>query len=189
MVPGLPPEEFPPQSEPALQKKLLGILRLDAERWRNLPLTNSTSDAHTLFDLIGDREFGRDFDLKEEECLPRAGSILSMELFGLEKPDIVLWSKHSGQHRIVVEVKQHAKPTHKEPNASQFLRYFLHLLVTSDPQPNRKPDIRRGMLMAAPASWFEKQELSLTWHHLVKHYGPLAEKFQITLGEIRAEDL
>lgn len=183
-----PSEKFPLRSEIALQRAVMDVLRADPERWRKIPLVNSKSDARTLFDLIGMREFGRDFDLKEEKNLVERDSILSKDLFFLERPDIVLWSKHSGQHRIVFEVKQHARPTHKEPDASQFLRYFLHLIVTSDSKPRGKKDIRRGMIAVAPTSWFENKSKSRTWRHLVEHYGPLAKQFDITLAELRAED-
>jgi len=112
-----------------------------------------------------------------------------VELFHGLKPDIVIWSKRSSQNRIVIEVKQATKGTQKENDASQFLRYFLHLLVTSDPKPKGKADIARAVLAAAPAAWFEDRRLSRTWHHLVKHYGPLAETFHITLGELHADSL
>jgi hypothetical protein len=176
-------------SEVALQEKVLDALRSNADRWRNIPITKSTSEARTMFDLLGDREHGRDFDLQTEKVLVKGSSVLSVELFHGLKPDIVVWSKRSVQNRIVIEVKQATEATHKENDASQFLRYFLHLLVTSDPMPKGKTDIGRGFLVAAPTAWFESQSLSHTWHHLVRHYGPLAETFHITLGEIRAENL
>jgi len=176
-------------SEVALQEKILVALRANAGRWRNIPITKSTSEARTIFDLLGDREHGRDFDLHTEKSLVKGSSVLSVELFGGLKPDIVVWSKRSSQNRIVIEVKQATKPTHEENDASQFLRYFLHLLVTSDPRPKEKPDIDRGFLVAAPAAWFEDRRLSRTWHHLVEHYGPLAETFHITLGELHADSI
>ena len=176
-------------SEIALQEKLVDILKSDHAMRKTVQIFRSKKEVGKLNDLLGEWKFDKDFDVTPEPVLRKGESELSVDLFQGLRADIVLWSKHSGQHRIVIEVKQRTKPTHKEPDASQFLRYFLHLLVTSDPKPNRKPDIRRGMFMAAPASWFEKPKLSRAWHHLVKHYGPLAEKFQITLGEIRAEDL
>ncbi len=134
-------------------------------------------------------EHGRDFDLQTEKVLVKGSSVLSVELFGGLKPDIVVWSKRSAQNRIVIEVKQATKPTHEENDASQFLRYFLHLLVTSDPRPKEKADIGRGFLVAAPVAWFEDRKLSRTWHHLVKHYGPLAGTFHITLGELHADSI
>ncbi len=191
-------------SEFALQEKILAALRSDANRWRNIPITKSTSDARSIFDLVGDREHGRDFDLQIEKTLVK-DSVLSVELFGGLRPDIVVWSKRSAQNRIVIEVKQGTEAKHKEDDASQFLRYFLHLLVTSDPRPKGKVcrlepmglscmilkvylcGIGRAVLVAAPAAWFEDRALSHTWHHLVKHYGPLAKTFDITLGELHTD--
>ncbi len=142
-----------------------------------------------MFDLLGDREHGRDFDLQTEKVLVKGNSVLSVELFGGLKPDIVVWSKRSSQNRIVIEVKQATEAMHKENDASQFLRYFLHLLVTSDAKPKGKADIGRGFFVAAPTAWFESQALSHTWHHLVRHYGPLAKTFHITLGELHADSI
>ncbi len=176
-------------SEVALQEKILAALRSNAGVRRNLPIIKSTSEARTMFDLLGDREHGRDFDLRTEKTLVKGSSVLSVELFGGLKPDIVLWSKRSSQNRAVIEVKQATKATHKETDASQFLRYFLHLLVTSDGTPKGKADIGRAVLVAAPAAWFEDRRLSGTWHHLVKHYGSLAETFHITLGELHADSI
>ncbi|MGH9424853.1 MAG: hypothetical protein ACRD2L_00880 [Terriglobia bacterium] len=165
------------------------MLKSQDKEWRGIKITKSTSEVRTLFDLIGERGFGKDFDLKIEKVMLSETPGLSMEMFGLERPDVVLWSKKSGQNRIVIEVKQATKATHKEDDASQFLRYFLHLLVTTDRKPKRKEDIGRGVFAAAPGSWFENRALSSTWYHLVERYGPLAKTFEITLGEIRAEDL
>ncbi len=176
-------------SELDLQNKIQDILKSKTKEWSDIRITNSTSEAHTLFDLIEERDFDKDFDLKIEKVSLNDTPGLSVELFGLEKPDIVLWSKRSRQNRIIIEVKVATKATHKEEDASQFLRYFLHLLVTTDAKPKGKPDIGRGVFVAAPASWFKNRTLSRTWYHLVDQYGPLAKKFQITLGEIRAEDL
>ena len=161
-------------SEIALQEEILAALRSNANKWRNIPITKSTSEARTIFDLIGDREHGRDFDLHTEKPLVKGSSVLSVEMFGGLQPDIVVWPKRSSQNRIVIEVKQGTEATHKEDDASQFLRYFLHLLVTSDPRPKGKADIDRGFLVAAPTAWFERQSLSQAWHHLVKQYGPPA---------------
>ncbi len=173
-------------SEVALQEKILDALRSNVARWRNIPITKSTSEARTVFDLLGDREHGRDFDLHTEKPLVKGSAVLSVDLFGGMKPDIVIWSKRSAQNRIVIEVKQATEATHKENDASQFLRYFLHLLVTSDHRPKGKAEIERGILVAAPTAWFESQALSHTWHHLLRHYGPLAKTFHITLGELHA---
>jgi len=65
-------------SEFALQEKILAALRSDANRWRNIPMTKSTSDAHSIFDLLGDREHGRDFDLHIEKSLVKGSAVLSV---------------------------------------------------------------------------------------------------------------
>ena len=98
-------------------------------------------------------------------------------------PDIVLSSERSGQTRIIIEVKQGIKAS-----PSQCFAYFLHLLVTSDSKPKGAVGIPRGMFLAAPAAWFENKHKSNACHHLVAHYGPLAEQYNIMLGEIRSED-
>ncbi len=67
---------------------------------------SAQSEARTMYDLLGDREHGRDFDLHTEKVLMKGGAILSVELFHGLKPYIVIWSKHSSQNRIVIEVKQ-----------------------------------------------------------------------------------
>jgi hypothetical protein len=54
-----------------------------------------------MFDLLGDREHGRDFDFPTEKLLVKGSSVLSGELFGGLRPDIVVWSKRSSQNRIV----------------------------------------------------------------------------------------
>jgi hypothetical protein len=46
----------------------------------------------------------------------------------------------------------------------------------------------QSSFVAAAASWFEREAKSGQWLHLVNHYSPLADEFNIILGEIRAED-
>src|SRR5712692_9354675 len=86
---------------------------LEGSTTRNIPITKSTSEARSIFDLLGDREHGRDFDLQTEKTLVKGSSVLSVELFGGLKPDIVIWSKRSSQNRIVIEVKQATEATHR----------------------------------------------------------------------------
>ena len=69
-----------------------------------------------MFDLLGDREHGRDFDLQTEKLLVKGSSVLSGELFAGLRPDIVVWSKRSSQNRIVIEVKDRkAIDPHRQP--------------------------------------------------------------------------
>ena len=46
-------------SEFGLQEKILAALKSNAGRWRNIPITKSTSEARSIFALLGDREHGR----------------------------------------------------------------------------------------------------------------------------------
>ena len=108
---------------------------------------------------------------------------LSQDLFGGITPDIVLRSKTSGENRIVIEVKKTSDFTHKELDASQVLRYFLHLLATTNKRPNGRADISRAVLLAAPKQWFESNSAK-PWNHFLKQYQPLATQFEIVLGNI-----
>jgi hypothetical protein len=185
----LSPGGHPPRSEIALQEKLVDILKADPAMRKTVQIFRSKKEVGTLNNLLGEWKFGKDFDVTPEPVLRKGDSELSVDLFQGIRPDIVLSSKHSGQNRIIIETKQHTKATRIEENASQFLSYFLHLLVTSDREPKGIVDIPRGFFLAAPASWFESETKSNAWHYLVNRYGPLADQFNIKLGEIRAEDL
>jgi hypothetical protein len=174
----------PPLSEIALQERLVEILKSDPAMRKTVQLFRSKKEVGTLNELLGEWTFDKDFDITLEPELREGDSELSVELFQGMRPDIVLRSKHSGQNRIIIETKQHTSAT-----PSQFLAYFLHLLVTSDKKPNDIVDIPRGFFLAAPSSWFKSETKSNAWHYLVNRYGPLADQFNIILGEIRAEDL
>jgi hypothetical protein len=106
---------------------------------------------------------------------------LSQDLFGGMTPDIVLRSKTSGENRIVIEVKKTSDFTHTELDASQVLRYFLHLLATTNKRQGA--DISRAVLLAAPKQWFESNSAK-PWNHFLKQYQPLATQFEIVLGNI-----
>jgi hypothetical protein len=106
---------------------------------------------------------------------------LSQDLFGGITPDLVLRSRISGENRIVIEVKKTSDFTHKELDASQVLRYFLHLLATTNKRPGA--DISRAVLLAAPKQWFESNSAK-PWNHFLRQYQPLATQFEIVLGNI-----
>ena len=185
----LSPGGHPPLSEIALQEKLVDILKADPAMRKTVQIFRSKKEAGTLNDLLGEWKFDKDFDVTEEPVLRKEESELCLDLFWGIKPDIVLCSKRSGQNRIIIEAKIHAAFTRTETHESQVLSYFLHLLVTSDRKPKGIVDIPRGFFLAAPSSWFENEKKSRPWHDFVNHYGPLADQFNIKLGEIRAEDL
>jgi hypothetical protein len=186
MSANLIPDLLPALSEIALQKQIVTFLKCDFRERKIVQIFRSNHNVGTLNSLLGEWEYKKDFHVEEEELLRKGNSELSTDLFWGMRPDITLTSTRSGQNRIIIDAKQHAKATHKENDASQFLRYFLHLLVTSDSNPKNIVDIPRGMFLAAPASWFDSKNSS-AWHHLVDHYGPIARQFNIVLGEIRAE--
>ena len=176
-------------SEIALQTKIQNIFESNQEEWWNIWVTNFTSDAHTPSDLIGERKFKRNFRLKIKKVMVCETRSPSVDLFGGMRPDIVLSSNPSGRNRIIIELKQATKATHKDADAAQFVRYFLHLLATSDRKLESREDIARGFFLAVPTSWFENPSYSHNWRYFVEQYGPLARTFCSTLGEIRAEDL
>ncbi len=176
-------------SEIALQQKLVDILKSDPATRKTVHIFRSKKEVGTLNDLLGECQWNRDFVLEEEVVLRKKESELCVDLFGGITPDIVLCSKRSGQNRIIIEAKIHAALTRTETHESQVLSYFLHLLVTSDRKPKGIVDIPRGFFLAAPSSWFKNEKKSRPWHGFVNHYGPLADQFNIKLGEIRADDL
>jgi hypothetical protein len=185
----LSPGGHPPLSEIALREKLVDILKSDPAIRKTVQIFRSKKEVGTLNALLGEWKFDKDFDVTEEPVLRKGESELCVDLFQGIRPDIVLSSKHSGQNRIIIEAKIHADLTRIEPHESQLLSYFLHLLVTSDRKPKGIVDIPRGFFLAAPSSWFENEKKSRPWHRLVNHYGPLADQFNIILGEIRTDDL
>ncbi len=171
--------------EKHLQDAIVKKLDPKTSVWRSIPIANHTTSSTTLGSLIGDF----DFKIDERPTLHRKGTALSVDLFGSMKPDIMIRSSESKQNRIIIEVKKTALCTHKERHASQILRYFLHLLATTDQQPNKKSDIHRAVLVAAPTSWFNSKSHSRCWNEFLEHYSPLAKTFNIALGEIRTDGI
>jgi hypothetical protein len=171
--------------EKDVQARVVARLEPTGILWRSIAFTNYTTAPETLEGLIGNRAFA----FTQQPALIRHSSGLSVDLFGGQKPDIVIHSQTSKQNRIIIEVKKNAVFTHREPHGSQILRYFLHLLATTDQKPNGRRDIDRAVLLAAPSSWFEEDSRSALWKQFVNDYGPLAKTFQIALGEIRTDDL
>jgi hypothetical protein len=111
---------------------------------------------------------------------------LMVDVIGGMTPDIVIRSRVSGQNRIYIEVKE-TSPLNYETNDSQVIRYFLHLLSTSDKQPKGYSDIDRAILLAAPSSWFCKASNGKAWNYFKEKYRDLASVFGITIGDIRLD--
>ncbi len=136
-------------SEIAIQNKIVEMF--NSESWRNIQLANSASADRTIGDLVGTQGF----EVRvEKPLLGQAEKSLSAFAFGGQLPDIALVSRVSGQMRFVIEVKQATESTHKELDASQFVRSLLFLVAATDPRPDGKEDITRGLLIAAPDTWF-----------------------------------
>lgn len=173
-------------SEIALQNQLERMFRSESDERRKIQISNSTLGVTTVDDLV----LGREFEINIEKPLThKLVKNLSRDTFHGQRPDIALVSRSSGQTRIIIEVKQSTDSTHKEPDASQFVRNLLYLLATTDRNPLGKADIGRALLAAAPDAWFTNERKSRHWKHLIRHYASLATAFGITLGEIRTDRL
>jgi len=174
-------------SEYVLQSKIVEMLDGGSREWQKIRIVNSSSsDVATMADLIGSREFE---SRTEKPLLKTLDTPLSKDTFWMQKPDIALVSKFSGQVRVLIEVKLATDSTHPELDASQFVRNLLYMLAATDREPQGRADIRRAVLVAAPDAWFMNEKLSRHWSHLVRQYGGLAREFKITLGEIRTDHL
>jgi hypothetical protein len=117
---------------------------------------------------------------------PYSGAILT-EISGGMRPDIVLRSTVSDQNRIFIEIKESAKLNYTFYD-SQIVRYFIHLLATSTSSKQRDTDLRRAILLAAPDHWFDEKQKVAPWDDFCDRFAGLADKMDITLGEIRLND-
>jgi hypothetical protein len=170
------------QDEKELEKNLCKVIKSGQTARQLIKVHRTESTVHNLADLFEKVEPG----IIEDSSDWNEFRTLSKDLFWGITPDIVIRPIGSNQNRIIIEVKKDSPFTHKEPDASQVLRYFLHLLVTTDKSP--ESGIRRAVLLAAPQSWF-KGKHSASWDHFLSHYRPLANHFDITLGEIYLDSI
>lgn len=177
-------------SEVALQALICSLLKSKfAEQIRVASPTDNrvTSLAHLLC--------GQEFDVTDEEKREKWNRFpdVGIDIVGGSRmaPDIILSSRNKRHQRILIEVKKHSSLTFsKDRGASQVARYFLYLLYTTlrHPEGEKKPAIRRAVLLAAPKKWFNGTH-GQVWKESVKIYSPIARTFDITLGEIHEEDL
>jgi len=72
---------------------------------------------------------------------------------------------------------------------SQITRCFLHLLATTTRGPKEGSDIRRAVLLCAPAAWFKAKGNAQTWNYFLTCFSGLATSFDITLGELRVDGI
>ena len=157
--------------------------KLRMSELRSIRIKHSTSAAQTLLDLIGEGGF----EIIQDDSRWNQNRALSVELFGNLTPDIVLRSRASGENRILIEVKVKEQLRYGIPD-SQIVRYFLHLLATTNRTTKGPKDIERAVLLAAPSSWFDRDENAEKWTYFVTHFKDLSRTFDITLGEIRCDD-
>jgi hypothetical protein len=174
--------------EKEIENKNYERLNAGPESLKTLEITKHTLERYTsLFELL--KGFEQRFNVLPQKYLFRRFTGLSVDIFGGCTPDLAIESVISGQLRIVIEVKKNSPFTHKEPDASQMLSYFLYLLATTTNKSAGADDIPRAVLLAAPSAWFRNNRLSEPWNHLLNHYKPLASAFNVTLGEIHIDHL
>lgn len=124
---------------------------------------------------------GHPFDVVQDSSDWNTHPGLMVDIIGGMTPDIVLRSTTSGENRILIEVKQHARLGHDE-DACQLTRYFLHLLATST--QSKGQDIQRAVILAAPEAWFEDPTNAGDWERFTSRFGPLAAHFGIVLAKL-----
>lgn len=180
-----------PLDEKELEKALCRLIDSGEDGLRNLVIT-TPHGPRTLLDLVGHHrpQFAEKTILEDTSDWNGCRG-LSKDLFHLITPDIVLRSPLSSENRIIIEVKRTSSFTHVEAEASQVLRYFLHLLATTNKNENLKgqKDIQRAILLAAPISWFSDKKVASPWDYFLKQYGALAKQWNIEIGSIVLDSL
>jgi len=149
-----------------------------------LEIQNSTSDAPNLAALLGQHRPTVFHDTSAWNLHPN----FMQDVIGGMVPDIVLRSPISRQNRIYIEVKD-TGPLGYGIEDSQIARYFLHLLATTTRGPKEGNDIRRAVLLCAPAAWFKVKGNAETWNYFLVCFSGLAAAFDITLGELYADSI
>lgn len=169
------------QREKEIEKRFLDRLK---DGPASLEIHNSTSAAKNLAALLGQHKPTVLPDTSAWNSHPN----FMQDVIGGMTPDIVLRSTLSGQNRIYIEVKD-TEPLGYGIEDSQITRYFLHLLATTTRSPKEGADIRRAILVCAPASWFTVNRNAQTWNHFLRRFSGLATAFDITLGELYADSV
>ena len=172
-------------AEKELENELVSKLRNGCGNENTLEaikIVHSTSAMSSFYDLCGDIPY----EVFQDTSVWNPFPDLMMDVIGGMTPDIVIRSRVSGQNRIYIEVKE-TSPLNYEIDDSQVIRYFLHLLSTSDKRPKGYSDIARGILLAAPSPWFRKPSNEKIWNYFREKYKDLASVFGITIGEIRLD--
>jgi hypothetical protein len=166
------------QREKEIEARILDRLN-DSMR---LEIQNSTSSAKSLATLLGQHKPTVLHDTNLWNLHPN----FMVDVIGGMVPDIVPRSPLSGQNRIYIEVKD-TEPLGYGIEDPQIARYFLHLLATTTRGPMESSDIRRAVLLCAPAAWFKGKSNAETWNHFLGCFSGVATAFDITLGELHAD--
>jgi hypothetical protein len=175
-------------SEREIQNALCAILssaQMESSRLTRVPVSWGAKSIGTLADWVN----GIFYDVLEETSDWNPHARLMVDLTGGLAVDIALRSRVSGENRIYIEVKE-TDDLHCGTVASQIVRYFLCMLATTRRNTGQR-DMRRAVLLAAPSSWFEREDRKAEskWKYFLTTYQPLADEFGITLGEIRTDRL
>ena len=170
------------QREKEIEHRVLKILN---EHPEEVSIHRSTStDVTTMADLLG----GREWDKFHDNSYWNKFNYLMQDVSGGMCPDIVLYSKKTGENRIYIEIKATIRLGYGVED-SQIVRYFLHLLVTTKKVPSKgATDIRRAVLLCAPSPWFKNAKTAKSWEYFLEHFSGLAKAFDITLGEIHSDE-
>jgi hypothetical protein len=166
--------------------RAITIHKASVPKVRRLPNLQRVRTLADLFDGIHEYSVFKDTSAWWKHC------DLLVEVSGGMTPDIVVRSHGADgarwQNRILIEVKDRSE-LGGEQEASQAVRYLLHLLATTSRDPGHR-DLRRGVLLAAPARWFDpKNKTARKWRYFVEKYSDLARIFDVTIGEIHVEEL
>jgi len=168
------------QREKEIEARILDRLK---DGPAGLEIKNSTSDAKNLATLLGQHRPTVLHDTNAFNLHPN----FMQDVIGNMIPDIVLRSTLSGQNRIYIEVKD-TKPLSYGMEDSQMTRYFLHLLADTTRGLKEGSDIRRAVLLCAPAAWFKVKGNAETWNYFLVCFSGLAAAFDITLAWISTDN-
>ncbi len=170
-------------SEKDLENELVARIKAgesDRSLLSRITFRRPAPGARNLGDLVGDHAF----KVFQDDTDWNPCKELLVDVIGGMCPDIVIHSTKHKQNRIYIEVKSTAQLSYQKQD-SQVVRYFLHLLATTQQKPSKSlGDFGRAVVLAAPARWFESVPNRETWDYFVNTYEPLASNFGIALAEI-----
>lgn len=174
------------EHEKIIECKLIAALRDRAESVRIH--RSSLSAISAIADLTGARNFEQVLEVVHDNSSWNPTKTLMKDVIGGMCPDIVLRSKLTGENRIYIEVKDKERLGYRRYGVedSQVVRYFLHLLATTN---DKKKDVGRAVLLCAPRQWFADRHNAHAWGYLAEHFAGVGARFNIAIGELYADDL